>query len=356
MPPYMPENVVLQTGNGQNLLSWNIALGATSYAVQRSLDGVNWTSLGAPSTNYYIDTSCIVGTAYFYQVASVNVSGASAFTGSYPYSITPCLPGQINLGYIRYLSQLRSDKLNSEYLTLDEWNVNINLSIDALYDFLVLQYGENYFLAPPLIVNLTGADYYPLPDGSNYPINGVNSPAIYKLTGASVNIGGVTTGPNTGWTPLSRGNISDRDKYTTWPAQAGALNNVFQMFYAELGSNLWVFPACTNQVIRLLYVPVRYKLLLDTDMLTFSLSGWVEWVINDAAMKAMIKEESLTKWTALENANGVIKDRILGAAKNRDVGQPPTVSNTRATMGDPGFSNWGNGYGGGGFGGGGPGY
>jgi uncharacterized membrane protein YgcG len=97
-------------------------------------------------------------------------------------------------------------------------------------------------------------------------------------------------------------------------------------------------------------------MLLDTDMLPFSFTGWVEYVINDSAKKAMIKEESLQKWTALDNANTTIRERIETTAANRDVGQPNTVSNTRSSMGDPGFSNWGNGFGGGGFGGGGSGY
>ena len=109
-------------------------------------------------------------------------------------------------------------------------------------------------------------------------------------------------------------------------------------------------------LIQIWYVPVMTQLLLDTDMLSFSISGWVEYIINDVAMKAMIKEESFEKWTALQNKNNVILERIETTAANRDVGQPNSVSNTRTTMGDPGFSNWGNGYGGGGFGGGGSGY
>jgi hypothetical protein len=49
-------------------------------------------------------------------------------------------------------------------------------------------------------------------------------------------------------------------------------------------------------------------------------------------------------------------ERIEVTASNRDVGQPNTVSNVRATMGDPGFSSWGNGFGAGGFGGSGGGF
>jgi hypothetical protein len=356
--PYQPSNVILQSGNGQNLVTWDLVVGATSYSVQRSVDGVTFTNLGSPVGNSYLDTTCLVGTQYWYQVASVDGSGTSAYSASYPVSITPCLPGQMNLGYIRYLAQLRADKLNSQYLTTDEWNSNINLSINELYDILVTNYGDDYFFAPKLLIPLTGLESYPLPDGSANFINvlGQTAPAIYKLNGVDANISGGSNGPNAGWIPMARINWSDRDKYTTWPGQAGALNNIYQMSYRMMGNRIYIFPQNMNQIIRLNYVPILTQLVQDTDMLPFSISGWVEYIIVDAAMKAMIKEESLEKWNALQGTKAGLQARIEVSAVNKDVGQPNTVSNTRNTMGDPGFSNWGNGYGGGGFGGGGSGY
>lgn len=356
--PNVPTNIVLQTGNGKNLLTWDNAADATNgWIVQRSLTGIagSFVTINSPTVNSYLDSAVTIGNTYFYQVAATNGT-PSAFVACFPISITPCLPGQINLGYLRYMSQLRTDKLHSLYLTDDEWNWNINQSTGELSDILTTKFGDDYFMAPPLLIPLTGLDYYPLPDGSNYPVSGINSPAIFKLTGIDANVGGGVLTSNAGWIPLSRSNWSDRDKYTTFPGQAGALNNIYQMSYRMMGQNLWIFPANQNMSIRLLYVPILQQMLQDADMLPFSFTGWSEYIINDAAKKAMIKEESLEKWTALDNANARIIERIETTAANRDVGQPNTVSNVRSTMGDPGFSNWGNGYGGGGFGGGGSGY
>lgn len=352
----IPQNVILQTGNGQNLLIWNLVVGATSYSVQRSIDGINFSSLGTATTTLYVDSTVSVGTQYYYQVASVNGSGTSPYNTCYPTSITPCLPGQINLGYLRYMSQLRADKLNSQYLTTDEWNWNINQSTNELYDILVTKYGDNFFVAPPLVIPLTGATSYLLPNGSNYPINGVPSPACYKLNGVDVNVSGAVLGPNAGWVPCARANWSDRDRYTTWPGQAGALNNIYEVSYRAMGNNLYLFPANQNMVMQIWYVPMLTQMLQDTDMMPFSVSGWSEYVIVDSAMKAMIKEESLEKWNALLASKNALLERIETTAANRDVDQPNSISNVRATMGDPGFSNWGNGYGGGGFGGSGWGY
>lgn len=346
----IPQNIVLQTGNGRNLISWSNVIGATSYSIQRSIDGVTFASVGTSASSSYIDSAVSVGTAYFYQIASVNGSGTSPYNASYPLSITPCLPGQINLGYLRYMAQLKSDKLNSEYLTTDEWNFNINQSASELYDILVDKYGEDYFFAAPLLIPITGMSSYPLPDGSNYS----GAPALYKLNGIDANISGGTPGPNAGWVPLSRTNWSDRDKYTTWPGQAGALNNIYQMSYRTMGNNLFLFPSNTNMLIQLWYVPILAQMLLDTDMMPFSISGWSEFVIIDAAMKAMIKEESMEKWQALASTKAGLIERIEVTASNRDVGQPNTISNFRSSMGDPGFSGWNSGFGGGfnGFGGG----
>jgi len=347
--PYQPTTVVLQTGNGKNFLTWDIVAGATSYSIQKSTDGVTFTTAGSSGVNGFLDSAVSVGNNYYYQVASVNTSGTSSYAASYPASITPCLPGQINLGYIRYLAQLRSDKLNSEYLTLDEWNANINQSIYELYDIMVSKYGDNYFFAPPLLLPLSGQISYTLPDGGLYS----GAPALYKLNGVDLNISGSssTIGNNSGWIPLPRTNWSDRDKYTIFPGQAANLFYGYQMSYATMGNQLYVFPPNTNSTLRLWYVPIMTQLLQDTDMLSFSLSGWSEYVIIDAAMKAMIKEESLEKWSALSSQKQTQIERIETQAANRDVGQPNSVSNVRGTMGDPGFGGFGQGGFGGGAGG-----
>ncbi len=345
-PAPTANTVILQTGNGSNLVSWPLIAGATSYSIQRGTDGVTFGTVVTSPTNSYLDSTVTIQNSYFYQVASVNGSGTSGYTASYPPSIVPCLPGQINLGYLRYMSQLRADKLNSTYLTTDEWNFNINQSANELYDILVNHYGDDYFFAPPLIIPLTGALSYTLPNGSNYLVSSVPAPALFKLNGADVNISGGSTGANAGWVPLSRANWINRDQFTTYPGQAGALNNVYQMSYRVMGQEIYFFPQNVNMSVRLWYVPILTQLLRDTDMMPFSISGWSEYVINDAAMKGMIKEESFEKWSALDKANERIRERINLTASNRDVGQPNTVSNIRAQCGDPGFSGWGTGFGG----------
>lgn len=343
----IPTSVILQTGNGQNYLTWGIVAGATSYSVQRSVDGVTYTTVGSPVVNNFLDNTVVVGINYYYQLASVSGAGTSPYTPSSPTSITPCLPGQMNLGYIRYLSQLRADKLNSKFLTTDEWNSNINQSAFELYDILVTKFGDDYFLAPSIIFTTTGAGNYPLPDGSlqflNTATNTVTTaPAIYKLVGVDC---GVAVG-NNAWVTLPRYNWVDRNKFVYPQLQANALG-VFNLSYRQMGNQLFFIPhPSAGQYIQVWYVPQLSQMLQDIDMLSFSISGWVEYVIVDAAIKALIKEESFDQANILQGVKTVLLERIETTAANRDVGQPNTVSDTRTNTG---FFN-GNGFAGNGSG------
>lgn len=345
----VPQNIVLSTGNGQNLLAWDEVLGALGYTIQRSLTGLfgSYTALGTSSTTQYIDATPTAGVQYWYQVASTNSGGTSSFntigTNGLPLTITPCLPGQINLGYLRYMSQLKADKLNSQFLTTDEWNFNINQSAFRLYDLLVTKFGDQYFLAPPLSISTTGVAAYDLPNGLNYSA----APALYKLAGVDAGI----NASNNEWFTLPRFNWIDRNRYSSLQL-AGTVQSIYGLAYSTFGDKLYFIPLPTNaQTIQLWYVPKMAQLLLDTDMMPFSISGWSEVVIVDAAIKALMKEESFEQAGAMIGERSALLERIETTAANRDIGQANTVSNTRARAGDQNFGSFG-GFGSSGFGGG----
>lgn len=343
-----PSQIVLQTGNGQNLISWPLVTGATSYNVQRytgSLLGTLTTFTGITS-NQYLDSAVLVGVNYFYQVASVNGSGTSAYTASAPANIVPCLPGQINLGMLRYQAQLRSDKLNSQFLTTDEWNILINKSMYALFDTLTVKDGENFVVASPYTFSTTGAKNYALPDGSaTFAVNNVTPPAVYKLLGIDC---GVAVG-NNAWVTLPRYNWIDRNRFIYPQLQANALG-VFNLSYRQMGNQLYFIPNPTaGQFIQIWYVPIMTMLLQDTDMLSFSISGWDEYVVLWTARQALLKEESFDQANMLGQDLALVQDRIETTAANRDQGSPNTISDTRTNTGfydGGGFGGTGHGMGG----------
>lgn len=346
-------NIILQTGNGQNYLTWNLITGVSSYDVQRSTDGINWTTIATPAANNYLDSSVLIGVNYFYQVGS-----GTGYSVSQPNSITPCAPGQINLGYLRYQVRNRVDMLKSNFLTNDEYNYNINLSSDELYGVLVQKYGEDYFLAPLQVFPSGGKLFYPLPDGTNYlntngmpDPNGTPAPACFKVHKMEVNSFGANVSNVNGWVPMSRCNAADLDKYNLL---LGATSNYVagqycQFQYREMGTNVAIIPVNSGQNFRLWYVPLRKQMLQDTDMLPFSYSGWHEYIVVDTASKALDKKQFADQAARLDMRKEQLLLRIETEAANRNVGQPNTATNSRSMYGDPNFG--GGMFGGGGFGG-----
>lgn len=314
--PSTPTNFIVQQGNGIVLISWNLSAGATSYVVNRSTDGVNYSTLASPTTNSYLDSAVTVGTQYWYQVAAVNVT-TSNFTA--PQSTVPTITGQDTLGQLRLQAQQRADRVNSNFLTTSEWNQNINKSYFELYDLLTTVY-EDYYIAPALMLATDGStQLYPLPDGINY--NG--APPFYKLMGVDC---GLDNSGNA-WVTLKKFNFIARNRYV-YPNISSTFLGVFNLQYRLLGNNIELIPTpSANQILRLWYIPRMTTLLQDTDIAD-GVSGWTEYIIVDAAIKALQKEESDVSVLMAEKQ--MLKQRIEESAMNRDAGQPDTISNTRS--------------------------
>ena len=83
--------------------------------------------------------------------------------------------------------------------------------------------------------------------------------------------------------------------------------------------------------------------LTDGGQTADGVSGWLEYVITDAAIKALQKEESDT--TTLQFQKQALIKRVESAAENRDAGSPATIADVQWTNGTWPF---GNGFGGGG--------
>lgn len=363
----VPSGVYVSTGNGQVCLNWQLVAGATSYSVQRSVDQITWATLTpAPTVPQFVDTTCLIGTLYYYQIASVSSAGTSGYQGfgtnGLILSIIPCAPGQINLGYLRYESKLRADLLQSNFITNDEWNLMINQSAKELYDVLVCKFGEDYYLAPPLIIVSSGLLLYPLPNGTNYKNtngipdpNGQPAPACYKVHGMDYNCYGAQVTNQQGWVSMSRFMFADRNKFSL--LFGAALTNTAGQFYnaqfREMGSDVYILPTNSGQSFRLWYVPLSQDLLKDNDMISQSYSGWWEYITVDAASKALEKQEFFEQANALLARKDALLMRIETTAANRNVGQPNVATNSRNSMGDPNFSGpsrfggFGMGFGGG---------
>lgn len=321
--PGTPRNLYIQQGNGQVYLQWDLAAGATSYDVQRSADAVTYASVGTPTLPNYTDSTVTVGIQYWYKVAAVSSGGTSTYTPA--QSIVPTLTGKVSLAQLREQSMQRADLQNSQFVTVPEWNSYLNQSAFELYDLLVNTY-EDYFITTPYMITTDGStSQYTLPSD------------FYKLNGVDL---GLDANGNA-WVPVNKFDFIKRNDYV-FPSVTSNYLGVFNARYRLVGNTLMFIPTpSAGQVIRVWYTPRMKQLLADTDVLD-GVDGWTEYVIVDAAIKALQKEESDVSVLAAEKA--MLRQRIEESAMNRDAGQPDTISATRSNSGTGnGWSNgsWG---------------
>lgn len=343
--PSQPQGVLAQQSDANILITWLACTDTTSYQVERSTDGFTWTVV-APSVPIslnpqYLDSLPGVGIMYYYRVTALG-------TGSSPVSnvvqMVAAPPSEMSLWELRLRSKQTADRVNSEFVTTDEWNSFIRLAMYELYDLLITAY-EDLFADQYVFINTNGTvANYPLPDGTNYlggqyPSVVGQPPArpFYKLAGMDL---GVNTS-NNAWVTLLKYDFIERNKYV-YPNSTSTIYGVYNMRYRLMGDKVNIIPTpAGNQQIRMWYSPKLPQLLNDSDLSTIGFSGWLRYAIVRSAKYALDKEESDT--TKLDQEMGFLKLRIEQSASNRDAGIPDTISPTRMDpiLGGMGFGGGG---------------
>lgn len=346
--PYQPQSLVAEQADGSILITWTGSLGATSYQIQRSTDGVNFTNLATATTNQYLDSFPGIGILYYYKVAGVSSAGTGVY--STPSSITAAPPSEMSLGELRLRSKQCADRDGSDFVVNSEWNSFIRLAMYELYDILMTTY-DDWFASSMFVIQTNGQiANYPLPDGAtNYlggnfnGTSGTPAPAFYKLAGMDLNVNSSPLTPSR--VSMLRFDFIKRNQYV-YPNSTSTIYGVYNMRYRVMGNNLNIIPTpAGNQTLIGWYSPRLPALLRDTDLTTIGVSGWLRYVIVRAAKYALDKEEGVDT-SKLDAEILFLNKRIMDAATNRDTGQADTISETRQ---DPVYG--GTGWGGGGQGG-----
>jgi hypothetical protein len=211
------------------------------------------------------------------------------------------------LASIRLSAQRKADMENSNFISQDEWNDNITRSYKELYDLLVSAYGNDYFVSPtPFTITADGVSQtFDLPTD------------FYKLVGVDVAL----DNSNNSYVTLKPFMFAERNKYSL-PYLRNSMGRT-SLRYRLINTKIMFnqIPQAGLQA-RLWYVPEPTNLSLDTDTLD-GISGWEEYVIIDAAVKALQKEESDT--SDLRASKMEMKARLVEMAENRDAGMSAQV-------------------------------
>jgi hypothetical protein len=196
---------------------------------------------------------------------------------------------------------------------------------------LVSKYGDDYYVQNVSFNTDGTTTLYPLPDGTLYS----SAAPFLKLLGVDLALQSTTNS----WVTLHPFNFSARNRYSYPNMQT--FYGVGNLRYRIQANNLWLQPVpASGQTIRLWYVPRTAVLSGDSDT-SDGIGGWLEYVITDAAIKALQKAER--PLDALAAQKLALITRIESAAENRDAGFPATVSDSQSseTWGGPGNGFWG---------------
>lgn len=302
-----------------------LALGVTGIAAV----GVWFTAIvaGSGTGTGTVQDGVTVGTQYFYKVAAVNTDGPSSYTVA--QGIIICLPGEECLGNIRLYAKQRANRVGSKFVTDPEWNRYITESRKALYDILIQKFGNDYYMATPYCFITTGVDQlYPLPNGRDQVsvLNkaGDNTPAKAFYKSMLVEVALNPNDPNS-WVTL-RKYMRIQQNLWNYP-NVYTFRGVTNLRYRFTGDSIQLVPQTQQgQYVRLWYAPRPKAMLLDVDMVD-GVSGWEQYIVCDAARKALAKEESPTN--DIETEIAMLMKRIEEAAENRDIGEPETVSDSK---------------------------
>lgn len=220
----------------------------------------------------------------------------------------------------------RADFVNSQFVTDAELTSYINQSYFELYDLLIQKYGDNYYVADPAVFATDGASaQYVLPNGTlstftngRTGATGYVAPAIYKLLGVDL----MLANQSQSYVTIKPFNFSDRNRYAVPNFQS--FYGVTNLRYRLNGDYLWLTPIpAGNQNIQIWYAPRLTQLSAGSDT-TDGISGWTEYIIVDAAIKCLAKEESDVS-VFMAQKQGLIQ-RIEAAGENRDAANPATVA------------------------------
>lgn len=262
------------------------------------------------------------------------------------------LSSTVTLGSLRLQAQQRADLEGSSVISTPEWNQYISQSYKRLYDMLIAAYGNDYSVASPYQFSITGTQLYSLPTD------------FYKLLGVDI----ASSASLTGWLTLKKFEFIDRNKYS-FQNPLPIPSSTVQLWYIPEPTSLQFQPLCSTTLSSTTIgigsyssaitagmsvsgsgIPagttiVSVNTTLNTAVLSVAatstqarvtlsfwidsttvdgISGWEEYIIVDAAIKANVKQEFPVDDLRIQKAE-MVSD-IQSMAEGRDAGQAHHVS------------------------------
>ena len=211
----------------------------------------------------------------------------------------------------------RADMESNDFVSDTEVQTYINAGISELHDILIQTYGQDYYCSSATFNTVAGTDSYPI----NSSTSGPNISNFYKLRGMDAKING------SDYFTLRPFNFNERNVYQNWGTWS--LLGLTNIRYRMVGDNIVFTPKPDGVTeVKVWFIPTAQQFdsaTPATSTTTFAdINGYAEYVVIDAAIKCLQKEESDV--TILIQQKMMMKRRIEEAANNRDAGSPLSVT------------------------------
>lgn len=216
------------------------------------------------------------------------------------------------LADLKLKTRQRADMENSTFIKDTELTSYINASYAELYDILVSRF-EDYYSQVVQFTLAGTVNSFPLP-ADHYKTRGVD----FALS-------------DTDYVTLRRWNFEERNRIARTTTRA--IRGIADRQYRVMGQNLIVLPvdkAPGNY--QLWYIPRFTPLAVDTDVLS-DVMDFEEYIICDAAIKCLQKEESDVSVLLVQKQALIARFDALGS--NRDT-QPDRIADVTQYI-DDGF-------------------
>jgi hypothetical protein len=196
-----------------------------------------------------------------------------------------------------------ADMTDSLFVSDSELTTYINASAQELYDLLVSSY----------------TDIYTIESASQTPTSEaiITLPTdFYKLRGVDYRIS------TSEWVDVQQFSFQERNNNNS--LAMGSFDRLTDVRYRLTGSKILLTPSekALNNTFKIWYIPKMVELSADSD--TFDgVNGFEQYIVIDAAIKMLTKEESDASGLILQKKQ--LKERIETMSQNRDAANPEVI-------------------------------
>ena len=211
----------------------------------------------------------------------------------------------------------RADMESNDFVSDLEVQTYINAGLSELHDILIQTYGQDYYVTSVIFTTVADQD--------SYSISTYIGTDFYKLRGVDAQLNGSE------YFTLRPFNFNERNMFQNWGSWS--LLGLTNIRYRMVGGNLVFSPKPDRATqVQVWYIPIAQQFVSTTpatSTTTFDdINGYGEYVVIDAAIKCLQKEESDVQ--ILLSQKQAMKRRIEESADNRDAGSPLQVNDIYA--------------------------